>query len=225
MKRAAITEPPSATRVTAASTPPRLCLVCADEIPDPRPRQVFCNSACRRSPEGRRSENKKRSASHHAYWASLGPKKRQQRLADLVARNRSEQQRAVVSAAKNEQVELECEFCGARVKRSPSQVFEHTFCSHHHRGLWLWEQGRWSKKLVNELWRPETRRRKLGHRASRKPPAPGGLPRGRPRIEVTQKQRTEIELLDRRGWGRPAIATATSLSDRVVRRVLSEIRA
>lgn len=66
-----------------------------------------------------------------------------------------------------------------------------------------------------------TRQRWKGRQNATKAPGPGARPRGRERLAVTDEQRTEIEKLAARGWGRRAIANHLSVSERLVRNILA----
>jgi hypothetical protein len=69
-------------------------------------------------------------------------------------------------------------------------------------------------------WGGRARQRHLGRANATKPPAPGGRPRGAPTVELTAKQRADVDKLAALGWGREGIATRLHLSEWAVRKHL-----
>jgi hypothetical protein len=76
---------------------------------------------------------------------------------------------------------------------------------------------------LTEVCSPKSRQMHGGRKASRNPPAIGGRPRGRQRVELTDEQVSRIETFAARGWGRRAIANELGIGPDVVRRVLAEL--
>lgn len=98
------------------------------------------------------------------------------------------------------------------------------FCSRSCWNTYRWKHGIGiSTSLVSlsgRYTRGVTRQRWLGRWGGSKPPGPGARSRGRPRVPVSEKQRSEILKLAGRGWGRPAIAKNIGLTEHRVRGVL-----
>lgn len=63
-----------------------------------------------------------------------------------------------------------------------------------------------ARSLIQERGRGLTRQRYLGAWASRRPPAEGRKPRGRPEKELTREQLETIARLTAAGWGIHSIA-------------------
>jgi hypothetical protein len=91
-----------------------------------------------------------------------------------------------------------------------------------------WARYRWDHRydpkmnlepLIRKAWPGQARQRNPGKLYANKPPAPGGKPRGRPSVELTDEERRRIKLASRR-WGRRKIANEFGLSERTVRNVL-----
>lgn len=93
------------------------------------------------------------------------------------------------------------------------------FCSHE-----CWGRHRFEHKLhgiESLVWSPRARQRWHGRWQANKPPAPGGRPRGRPRIELDPEQIVAIRELAAKKWGRPSIAKQLGLTQAAVRKVLA----
>lgn len=122
-----------------------------------------------------------------------------------------------------------CENCGRTFNAKPSRVARGfgNFCSLSCRSRHRWQvtgRGISSAMLENAsaLAGVNVARRFKGLWASRRPPAPGGRNRGRPRADVGDDSRRLVLRLkrERPDWGERSLALAAGLSRRQVRQIL-----